>query len=199
VYIPPYFKNEDIGEIENFVNENSFGILLSADGDEVKNSHLPFIVKFEDEKIKVYGHMAKENDHWRSAKNRKVSILFQGPHHYISARWYTVEKSVPTWDYAIVKMTGIFKISNRKDTLRLLKELAEKYDTEWSKKKMEEETYYHKMINEIVAFSVEVDRLEAKWKMSQNWPKKDRNSVVENLEKIGTEQSIKVAEIIKKH
>ena len=36
--------------------------------------------------------------------------LFQGPHAYISPSWYTVQPSVPTWNYAVVHAYGVPRI-----------------------------------------------------------------------------------------
>ena len=198
MYIPKYFSVKDEKFILGFMEKNSFGILLTANGEEVMNSHIPILVGKNGDDIVLRGHLATENNQWEKSTDHPVSILFLGPHHYISPRWYKDESSVPTWNYAVVKATGIFKILSRVQAEKLLVDLSRKFDQEWSSRGKEKELYYQKMVDQIVAFQIKVDLLEAKWKMSQNRPKEDIPIIVHELQEINTELSLETASEIKK-
>jgi transcriptional regulator len=142
--------------------------------------------------------MAKNNPQWKKAMDRKVTILFFGPHHYISPRWYEIRKSVPTWNYVSVRITGTLKVMERKDTEDFLIRLSTFLDAEWRKEGREKEAYYQKMVNEIVAFRVESRTVDAGWKLSQNHPMSDRKGVVENLEKVGDDDARIMAGMMRK-
>lgn len=193
MYTPDYFQNRDRERIKKFLEKNSFGILLSINGDNIENTGIPFIFDFNGDRITLYGHMARNNQQWRTSVGKKVTVLFLGPHYYISPRWYVEESSVPTWDYVIVRMTGPMELVDRENTENILKRLSDKFDREWSDLKKEKESYYQKMITEIVAFRIDVKEIIANWKMSQNHSKEDINNVIENLEKLGTRESIDTA------
>ncbi len=46
------------------------------------------------------GHWARPNPQWRDIESQRVLFMFQGPHAYISPRWYAdTTKQVPTWNY----------------------------------------------------------------------------------------------------
>ncbi len=186
MYIPGEFKQEDIEAIGSFLQKNSFGILLTPDGDDIYNSQIPFIIKRESTTFTLYGHLARNNEQWKVSENKKATVLFPGTHHYISPIWYTVESSVPTWDYEIVKLKGTFEILNRKETAELLIELSEEFDPAWAALKKENEKYYQKMVEEIVGFRIKADQVQAKWKMSQNRPISDVKKVIDNLKKINS-------------
>ena len=68
-------------------------------------------------------------------------------------------------------------------TLKLLKQLSDVFDPEWSSLEKEKEEYYQKMIPQIVAFKIICDTVEGKFKLSQNHPLVDRRQVVAELEK----------------
>ncbi len=184
MYIPNEFKVTDQEKVYQFIRKNSFGLLLTSVNDEIFNSQIPFIIKPEGDSFILYGHLSRNNDQWKTSENKKVTVLFLGPHHYISPRWYTIESSVPTWDYATVKINGILELLERSQTELLLKELSLEFDPEWAALQKEKEDYYQKMIEEIVGFRIKVTEIFAKWKMSQNRPVEDITKVLDNLNKI---------------
>ena len=63
-------------------------------------------------------------------KDNYVSILFEGPHGYISPKLYShPEKSVPTWNYSTVMVNGEAKIVEDKEWLYdLVIRLTAKYE-----------------------------------------------------------------------
>ena len=199
MYIPNEFEINDRNEIINFIKENSFGMIISSADDGFQVTHVPLLLEEEDETLYLYGHFAIGNGHWKLANGRRVLAIFNGPHYYISPRWYTIEKSVPTWDYMTVKMTGILKIVDRDQTNSILLKLSQYFDPEWTEERKELEEYYQKMVNEIVAFRIEVEEVYGKWKLSQNRPVADRKKIIENLVNSGNRESEVVARMIEKY
>lgn len=197
MYIPKYFELKDERKIVEFMKQNAFGVLLSVYRDEVLNSQIPFLVSREGDDLFVEGHLAKENDHSGKIHEKKVSALFLGSHHYISPRWYTIEKSVPTWDYSVVKATGIARILNYADTLKQLRGLSINFDPQWDAMRKDREEFYQNMVQEIVSFKFKVDVLEGKMKMSQNRPKEDIKGIISNLEQTGSTQVLQTAKMVK--
>ena len=183
MYVPEYFNIKDMDTIMDFVSENGFALLLTASGDDVLNTLIPIIAKRNDSHVTLTGHMARANPHWKTAEGKRSSILFLGPHHYISPRWYTIEKSVPTWNYSAVRMSGIFQTVSRAESKEIVMDLSKIYDPEWASLGKEKEQYYEKMVDEIVGFRLDVQDIMCKMKLSQNRPVADRLKVIENLKK----------------
>lgn len=196
MYIPKYFKLKDEAAIMEFVKQNNFGILLSVDRDEVMNSQIPFIISKVGSDIFIEGHLSKQNEQSEKIIGQKVSSLFLGPHHYISPRWYSIEQSVPTWDYSVVKATGIAQELNNEETALQLRTLSRNHDPSWEALRRDKEEYYMKMMKEIVSFKFKVDLLEAKMKMSQNRPKEDINGIISGLDEIGTIQAMETSKLV---
>ena len=108
MYIPEYFKVTDQNKMYDFIKTYNFGILNTYDplSGEIITTHLPLILEFEENRSILYGHIAKDNNHWKVLKEHpEVQIIFSGPHAYISPRFY-ISKSVPTWNYTTVHVTG---------------------------------------------------------------------------------------------
>ncbi len=183
MYVPEYFNIRDMDTIMDFVSENGFALLLTASGDDVLNTLIPIIAKRNDSHVTLTGHMARANPHWKTAEGKRSSILFLGPHHYISPRWYTIEKSVPTWNYSAVRMSGIFQTVSRAESKEIVMDLSKIYDPEWASLGKEKEQYYEKMVDKIVGFRLNVQDIMCKMKLSQNRPVADRLKVIENLKK----------------
>jgi transcriptional regulator len=65
----------------------------------------------------------------------------------------------------------------------------------WELEKMPE-VYVEHMLKSVVGFEVEVERMEGKWKMSQNRSEADREGVVKALRAEGDAMGLEVARIM---
>ena len=197
MFIPRYFKSLSDEDSLDVIRNHSFGMLLSIINGEIYVTPLPFILEKEGKNMMLYAHLARINEHSKYLDGSKVTVIFQGPHHYISPRWYMDPRSVPTWNYVIVKASGISEIVDHNVLLSIIKKLSDLHDPEWSALKKENETYYQKMTSEIVGIRIKVDKLEGKFKLSQNHPREDIESVIAHLSELD-QNATEMAEIMKK-
>lgn len=106
MYIPKYFKVTNDNEIWDFVQNNSFGTIVSTINEKPIATHLPLQLVKEADTYYLTGHMAYGNPQWRTFENcDEVLVIFQGPHAYISSSWYE-EENVPTWNYQAIHLYG---------------------------------------------------------------------------------------------
>jgi transcriptional regulator len=177
MYSPKQFRTEDTAIIHYLIQRYNFATLLSNKGDEQHISHLPFL--FDAKAGVLQGHMARANPQWRSFDSgRSLTVIFQGPHSYVSPRWYLpAPGNVPTWNYAALHLRGIPHIIKDEDrAFGLLRKLANHHDPEFE---LPSET--RAMLPEIVAFEIEVLEVETKLKLSQNRCAEDFLSVIREL------------------
>ncbi len=92
---------------------------------------------------------------------------------------------MPTWNYATVHAYGIPRIMEDPATLyELLKTLIQTHEAQfaepWPFEQLPGE-YVEKMMKGVVGFSIEITRLEGKFKMSQNRTPRERARVAEEL------------------
>jgi transcriptional regulator len=195
MYTPGHFKVEDQALLHQFMRRFSFATLISF-GPQPQVSHLPFVVRTEPALLLV-SHMARANPHWRLfAEANESLMIFQGPHAYVSPSLYESEQSVPTWNYSVVHAYGRARV--REDTGAVLEEMIRFYDQtyleQWNSLPDE---YREKMKSAIVAFEIQVERLEGKFKMSQNRSIRDQENIVEEFAASNVADNAGVAEIMR--
>jgi transcriptional regulator len=190
LYVPPAFRVEDRRELVRFIEANAFGTLVSSDGDDLHVSHIPFLVEEGDAgALRLVGHVARANDHWKALERAKHAVaIFQGPHAYVSPSWYEGAPAVPTWNYAVVHAHGKARPIGEPELRRALARLSAQYEhgrpKPWRMEDLEEE-YVRKLVRAVVGFAIQVERLEGKFKLSQNRPGSDAERVAEALEAEG--------------
>lgn len=202
MFIPNYYKNENIEEVKSFLYENSFGILISQNDGKISGTHIPMELDTDENgKDVLLGHIAKANPQSKNLKNEEeVLAIFNGPHSYISSSWYQKE-NVPTWNYIAVHVYGTIKIQEPEELLDSLKKLVDKYEQNSenpvSVEKMSRKTL--RQMDSIVGFSIKLDEIHAAYKLSQNRDDTDYHNITSELEKIGNSNAIGIAEEMKKN
>lgn len=200
MYIPTAFGERDEGKLFALVERHSFGLLISHQDGEPFATHLPLLVeRGADQKSALIGHMARANPQWRQAEGQTVLAVFSGPHAYISPTWYEAENVVPTWNYAAVHVYGTFRaIQDETSATRILQEMVRTYEASqpspWTFNPATD--FNRKMTKAIVAFRIEIQRIEGKLKMNQNQPRERRQKVVHALRATGDPMQAEVAGIV---
>lgn len=201
MYIADLFKNENQAEIEAFLQQNSFGILVNQPAGKLWATHIPLELDANaNGKAVLYGHVSIENDQWKGfAENDQVLAIFSGPHAYISSSWYDFE-NVPTWNYTAVHVYGTVKIIEGDLLLEHLKKLVDKYEAASENPVRIEDLSKKTMMQTrgIVAFEIEITEIQASKKLSQNRDDKNYKAIISELEKTALPNAIDVASEMKK-
>lgn len=205
MYVPAQFKEEDLPTLHQFMRDNAFATIITTHDGSLVASHVPFILDAERGPLgTLVGHLALGNPQWRSFDGvQEALIIFQGPHSYISPSWYEQPVgSVPTWNYAIVHAYGIpQRIEDESDVLRLLSTQVSTYDAA-----VEGTTYIfdpqqegeRKRARGVVGFTIAIQRLQGKYKLSQNRSQNDQQRVIAALQETGHPSNSEVAELMHK-
>jgi transcriptional regulator len=191
MYVPNTFAEADPAEIAALMRATSFAALAtSVDGCPVA-THLPLLLDDTGGRPgKLLGHVARANDHWKSFDGETEALaVFSGPHAYISPSWYESANMVPTWNYAAVHAYGRPQVIEDTDAvLELLAQLVGTYESDatgnWSMAKSDP-ALMRGMTKGVVAFEMPIERIEAKWKMSQNRKREDAAGAIAGLRKLG--------------
>lgn len=162
-------------------------------------------------------HVSRANAQWRD-HNPAVQALaiFSGPQHYITPTWYPEKqetgKVVPTWNYVVVHAYGFLKVIEDPQWLRAHLETlvtiheaalpvpsspAPQSQAPWKISDAPAD-YISSQIKGIVGFEIAIDRLEGKWKVSQNRPEQDRAGVVTGLAALNTPASLSMKALVEK-
>ncbi len=185
MYSPPYNQVEDRAEVLSFMRANNFAVVVTATGGEPRASHLPVLVEERDGSLVIVAHMAKNNPQWEAFFDDEVLVVFHGPHAYVSPRWYAEKERVPTWNYAAVHAYGKVRAFHEPEAKRAaVAKLVAHHDPQWlpDYEKLSP-GYMAGMLEAIVAFEIPVDRLETRWKLSQNRGREEMELIAAALEK----------------
>ena len=123
------------------------------------------------------------------------------PHGHTEPRWYAEKERVPTWNYAAVHAYGKVRgLHEPADKRAAVAGLVACHDPQWLPEyERLSETYMSGMLNGIVAFEVEVTRLDTRWKLSQNRGRQEMELIAAELEKSADSAERATAALTRKH
>ena len=196
MYKLPHFTENDPDKVIAFMKENTFAIVTGLGEQYPVATHIPLEVVVEaDGKIVLCGHVMKNSDHHKAfVKNSNVLVIFNGPHCYVSASWYNNPQSASTWNYMTVHAKGNIVFTDDAGTYAAIKEVTNKYEgtaTAAAFDTMPKE-YIDQMLKAIIGFTIEVEKLDNVFKLSQNKSETEQINIIEQLKKTGDYNSINV-------
>lgn len=185
MYIPKDFVGKDRAQTIAFMQRYNFALLITADGDIPMATHLPFVLSERGDELILTSHLARENPHAAHLFANENLVVFSEPHAYISPSHYEKEENVPTWNYLAVHAYGKAKrIEEETALMAVLENMIEayepKYKAQWERLSAK---YKNGLAKDIVAFEIQVNRLDSKEKLSQNKRQKERNNIIEAFSK----------------
>lgn len=185
MYSPPYNQIENRAEVLGFMRANNFAVIVTATGGEPRASHLPVLVEERGEGLVIVAHMAKNNPQWEAFFDDEVLVIFHGAHAYVSPRWYEEKERVPTWNYAAVHAYGkVRAFHGAQDKRAAVAKLVAHHDPLWQPEfEKLSPAYMEGMLGGIVAFEIPVERIETRWKLSQNRGRREMELITAELEK----------------
>jgi transcriptional regulator len=202
MYNPPHFTSTDPTWLDWLAEHHPFGTLVSQVEDAPFASHLPVLYKRTDGEVTLTGHWARPNPQWRALENQRVLFLFQGPHAYISPRWYTdTPKQVPTWNYVAAHVYGTIRLIQEGPELeRIVVSLADKFEsgatTPWSL--ADSDPANRTRLRGIVGFELRSTSVQVKLKLNQNHPAANVAGVIAGLRDSGSAEAAAVAALMQK-
>jgi transcriptional regulator len=188
IYLPKHFEEARPERVGDLIRRYGFATLVTTGDGGVAVSHVP--LHYEAERGPhgtLVGHLARPNPQVSHLLAGGPALaIFQGPHAYVSPTWYAGAPNVPTWNYAVVHAQG--RATAFEDEARLsalLATLGSTYEDGPAPWRYEElpDDYRRRMLRGIIGFEIAVERLEGKFKLSQNRDATDRANVAAALER----------------
>jgi transcriptional regulator len=200
VYVLGVYAEANPARLHEFIDQHSFGLLVSTSMDGPFATHLPFLLdRHAGPHGTLIGHMARANPQWQHAADQSVLAIFSGPHAYVSPTWYEAEQVVPTWNYVAVHAYGRLRlIDDAAGKLDILLQTVEAYERSMPQPWILDEADPHlpRLLAQIVGFRIDIERLEGKWKLNQNHPADRRAKVVRALQERGGEDALAIAALM---
>ena len=184
MYAPTSFRETRSEVLHDLVRAYPFATaVVHAQGGLVAN-HLPF----EWNGDALQAHVARGNE-LVAMDGAQVLVVFQGPQGYISPNWYPSKhetgREVPTWNYTVVHVHGRLRVVDDAAWVRRqLEALTDHHESgqprPWTISDAPED-HVEKLLGAIVGIEVTVERIEGKFKLSQNHSARNREGVIAGL------------------
>ena len=194
MYVPTHFAPDDAAVHELLAHAGAAD-LVTATAQGLMATTLP--VHHDPERGTLQGHLARNNDQWRTPVLGEALVIVRGGDSYISPTWYASKaehgRVVPTWNYTLVHVHGTLRVHDDPAWLdRLVRRLTDRHEASnpapWSVDDAPP-AFHAGQLRAIVGVEVEISRVEAKFKLSQNRPATDVDGVIEGLRARGDEAS----------
>jgi transcriptional regulator len=205
MYAVQHFAQEEVSVMRAYLVENPFAALVvnTIDGPSVDHIPLEFDATSGSDG-RLVGHIARSNPLWREFGSGPGLAVFSAHHGYVSPDWYVSRASdprvVPTWNYAAVHVSGTLRFFHDADRIKeLLVRLTDRFESArprpWRMSDAPAE-FVERLVGGVVGVELQIDRMEGKWKLSQNRPREDRDGVMAGLRREGGANGAALAELM---
>jgi transcriptional regulator len=207
MYIPRVNKEERIPVLHKLMEDQPFASLITMGSSGLFASHIPMVLEQDGAMGQLRGHISRANTQWRDySPSVEALAIFSGPQHYITPNWYLEKqetgKVVPTWNYVVVHAYGHLKVIEDAEWLMVhlasLTNIHEAGSTVPWKIGDAPADYIASLVKGIVGLEMTVERLEGKWKVSQNRSEQDRSGVAKGLAELNTAESLTMKALVEK-
>jgi transcriptional regulator len=206
MYLPEYFRESDEKEVLKLIRDYPFATLITKEGGEPYVSHLPILLnETTDGKHSLIGHLARSNPQAKHIEaGQEVLVLFNGPHTYISPRWYPGKENVPTWNYATVHVAGKVRSVSTEKLREILDRSVAEFENgtenpwKFSENPALSNDFRDGLSKAIIGFEIAMTRVEPKFKLSQNREAADFEGALQGLTTRKDDMSRAILELMMK-
>lgn len=203
MYTPHAFVETDLAALDQLLTRDNFITLITVADAVPCISHLPVLYQRDGERVMLEGHWAKPNPQARHPG--EALAIVHGPHAYVSPGWYADTESaarVPTWNYAVAHLHGRLECFDDEHALAdLVDRLSQQHEVhaggQWRLQRDRED--HMSQLRGIVGFHFVVERIEMKFKLSQNHPQANVMGAAHALQAQGDARSSEVAGLMLDH
>lgn len=203
MYIPKHFEAPRTEVMHDLIRGHPLATLITLSESGLDANHIPLLLSTAPSPFGVLqGHVARSNSMWLDlAKDVEVLAVFHGPNAYITPSWYASKqengKVVPTWNYAVVHAYGWLRVIDDTAWLRsqleaLTTHSEAAFSEPWAVSDAPSE-FIEKLIGSIVGIEINITKLSGKWKVSQNQPERNQDSIISGLRTCGNPEAISMA------
>ena len=195
MYIPAHFA-VDPAAVDELLAKHGAADLITLTDDGLLATMLPFAYEPSvGEHGALYGHVARNNDQWRKPARGESLAIIRGPDSYVSPSWYAAKaehgRVVPTWNYLTAHVYGQLLVHDDPTWVEdVVRRLTAKHEAArlaspgqppaWSVDDAPR-AFIEGQLRAIVGLELQITRIEAKAKLSQNRPVGDIAGIVEGL------------------
>lgn len=205
MYIPRANQEDRVPVLHKLMQDQPLASLITMGSSGLFASHIPMVLEQNGAMGLLKCHVSRANAQWRDhSPTVQALAIFSGPQHYITPTWYPEKqetgKVVPTWNYVVVHAYGFLRVVEDSTWLRAhLERLTSIHEASlpvpWKIADAPAD-YISSQIKGIVGLEMTIERLEGKWKVSQNRSERDREAVASGLADLNTPESLAMKALV---
>lgn len=191
MYRPPAFREDRPELLHAAIRAHPLATLVTHGPSGLTANLVPFtLAAHEDGPDLLRAHLAKANPQLADLRaGGEALVIFQGPQAYVTPSWYPSKqahgKVVPTWNYILVQAHGRPRVIDDATWLRTqIDALTAQQEADrqqpWAVADAPPD-FVAAQLKGIAGVEIAVDRIEGKWKASQNQPADNHAGVVAGL------------------
>ncbi|MBB5204968.1 transcriptional regulator [Inhella inkyongensis] len=182
MYQPSYHAPPDNAALWALIQAHPLGHWVCHTEQGLQANAIPWVLDRSGERVRLRGHVARANPVVRqlAAAGSPSVVCFVGPQAYITPTWYPGKaahgKVVPTWNYLTAHVHGPARVVDDAEWLRqtlVLLTAAQEGPTGWRLDDAPPD-FIQGLQRAVVGVEIEVDRLEGRFKLSQDEEAADR-------------------------
>ncbi len=173
-------------ELWKFVDKYSWALLVNNGDAGPYATNLPLMLDRSGGAPVLVGHIAEGNEHAGALRGAATPTLavFQGPVSYVTASWYPGRDMPPTYYYTSVHCYGHVRIQDEEALRASLEVLTASMESQfiggWNTSEIPPFDIT-RCLKHIMGFELSVERVEGKFKLGQDEPKRDALAVAQRL------------------
>ena len=206
MYIPRMHEEKRVPILHQLIQAEPLAALVTMSSSGLFASHIPMVLEQSGSTLgTLRGHISRANSQGRDLDPSVDALaIFSGPQHYISPTWYPGKleggKAVPTWNCAVVHAYGPLQVIQDETWLmNHLEQLTTQSEADtavpWKVSDAPAE-FIQTLLHGIIGLEIVINKLEGKWKVSQNQTEQDKRGVVTGLTERNTPESLLMRRLV---
>jgi len=185
MYLPKIFAEDHLDVLQKFIRDFPLATVITAGPNGIMANLIPMSLHSIGENGTLRCHLARANCQFDRIKDGdEVLIIFNGPQSYVTPNFYETKKVhgkvVPTWNYTTVQVRGKATAIDDPEWIYaqindLTNAMEASNEKPWKVGDAPGE-YIKKQLKAVVGVEISIDKIEGKFKVSQNQPDENRLS-----------------------
>ena len=189
-------------DVFDVITRNPWGLLVSNGSQGPNVTNLQFVLDISRGQTGVLtSHLARANAHAAALQNLTEPALavFHGPSSYVTASWYPDRDMPPTVYYSAVHCYGRLIFQDQDELLHSVEDLTARNEVNipngWKTSDIPIGDILRRL-PAILGFELHIERMEAKFKLGQDEPKRDALAVAEKLLQSCNPQDVALGQMV---
>ena len=196
MYVPEFYQGSPSAAVA-LVRANPLAILTTSADPVPHATHVPAVLPAATADAlsrgpadlrghRLIGHLNRANPHWQQISQGETPalLIFRGPDGYVSPEVYGYAPAAPTWNFTAVHVRGTLRpLPAGEATLAVIhqtvQELESRFGLGWDM--TDSLDYFARIVLGVGAFEMEVEHVDAMFKLSQEQSENVRDTVTRHF------------------